>query len=147
MKNLRIKNIQDVERLIWLFYRYLPLPPSKVTSLLATYIPYISIALAGYFFTIALLPFVFPDYPLDPLKSTDLFTYNIILSRILFGLMGAIIIVTYNQLIAHKTSGWNNLFYLTLFHTFFLLVLFNIPSLAILLVSWYVLFAIKPHYS
>lgn len=147
MNNLRIKSIQDVERLLWLFFRYIPQLPTRWSYMMANLTPYIATVIAGYLFTIALLPLIFSTYPFDPLKNADLFTYNIFLSRILFFMMGTIIAVSFNKLAEKRLDGWYNMFYLTLFHLFLLLVLVNGYSLLSLLCTWYVLFCIKPHFS
>jgi hypothetical protein len=146
MKNLRIKSVQDIEKLIWMFYRYIPQPPTSTIDFLVRLYPYITVVGAGYLLSIATIPFVLPQFPLDPLSKSGLFMFNIILSRLLFAVMGTIIILSFNRLIQRELTGWYNMFYLTLFHTFFILVLFNIYSLVALLASWYILFAIRPRF-
>ena len=147
MKHLRIQTIQDIEKALWLIYRYIPQPPTAARKRLAQAFPYIIIFLGTYFVSIAILPFIFPNYPLDPLQNSGLFNINIILSRGLFALMGSIAFVSFERLVQKNREAWYNMFYLSLFHVLFVLVVFNAPSFALLCVFWYVLFAVKPEYA
>lgn len=147
MKHLRIKSVKDIEKAIWLFYRYLPMPHKKPREALAKAYPYLAVCAGTYLLSVAILPYIFTNYPLDPLFNTGLFNFNILLSRVLFALMGIIVFVSFERLVQKNLVGWYNMFYLSLFHMFFLLVVFSPYSLLILLVAWYLLFAIKPEYS
>ncbi len=147
MDHLRIKSIKDIEKALWLFYRYIPQLPDKIGESLCTIFPYFAVLGGAMLISMGILPFIFPEFPIDPLRGSDLFTFNIIMSRILFVLMGVILIISFEKLSKKKLAGWYNIFYLTLFHLFFVLIVFNIYSLLILLIDWYILFVIKPYFN
>lgn len=147
MKHLRISNIKDIEKALWIFYKKLPYPSTPASKKLATLFPYISIVIAGYLLSIAILPFIFTNFPLDPLRNTGLYNFNLLLSRFLFTLMAIILIISFERLSQRSLVAWYNLFFISLFHVFMVLVIFNGYSLLALLIFWYLLFSIKPHFS
>jgi membrane-associated HD superfamily phosphohydrolase len=147
MKNLRINNIKDIEKALWIFYKRLPYPSHSASKKLTTIFPYISIVIAGYLLSIAILPFIFTSFPLDPLQNTGLYNFNLLLSRLLFILMATILIVSFERLSQRSLIAWYNLFFISLFHVFMVLVIFNMYSFLALLIFWYLLFSIKPHFS
>ena len=147
MRNLKIKSIKDIEKVLWMFYRYLPQPAASIQTHIVRLFPYVAVTVGAYFLSIAILPFIFDNFLLDPLKGTNLFFFNVILTRLLFAVMGGVIMVSFSRLVSKKLEGWYNMFYLTLFFAFFILVVFNIYLLVALLIFWYFLFAVKPDYS
>lgn len=145
-KNLKIKSVKDIETFLWVLYKYLPYPKGLLRKKVAQIFPYL-VALAGsYLLTIAFLPLLFSDFPYDPLYNSGLFDFNIILSRILFFIMGLAAILSVEKLIAREKQGYYNVFYLILFHAFFVLVVFNAISSLLLLIELYLLFAVKPEF-
>lgn len=138
--------MKDIETFLWVFYKYLPYPKSKLRKKLTQTFPYM-VALAGsYLLAIAIIPLLIKDFPYDPLYNSGLFDFNMILSRVLFLVMGLGAILSVEKLIARTKQGYYNVFYLILFHAFFVLVVFNVISGVLLLTELYLLFAVKPEF-
>lgn len=147
MKRFRINSVKDIESAVWVMYRHLPYPSISVSSSIAQVFPYLMLAIAGYILSIAIVPFFLKNYVLDPLLNTGLYNFNILLSRILFLLIAVIIATSFDKLSQRSLRGWYTMFFVSLFHTFMVLVVFNIYSLLALVIFWYLLFAIKPRFS
>ena len=143
MKQMKISSVKDVETLLKVFYKYIPRAPRPVHTLLSSLFPYIALIAGTLLISIATLPYFFANYPLDPLAGSTLFSLNMHLTRLLFAVMGTILIISFNKLTRRELVGWYNVFFVTLFHTFFVLVVFQVSSLILLFVTWAYLFEIQ----
>lgn len=147
MKKMKISSIKDIEAVLKVFYRYLPSAPSSLHNVLVSIFPYLSLIAGTLLISIAILPYFFPNYPLDPLTHAGLYSLNLHMTRVLFAVMGMILLTSFNRLLRHDLVGWYNIFFVTLFHTFFVLIVFNIESLLLLLLSWAYLFEIQSSFT
>lgn len=122
------------------------MPQKALRKPLTQAFPYLTALVGIYFISVAVVPFIYPAYPLDPLVNTGLYNFNVLLSRILFGVMGLVLIVSYERIAKRTLEGWYNVFYVSLFQAFFVLVVFNLVSASSLLIAWYIMFAVKPDF-
>jgi hypothetical protein len=147
MKKLKISSIKDIETLLKVFYQYIPRAPKSIHTIMVTIFPYLTLISGTLLISISCLPYFFPSYPLDPLTQSNLIQVNIHLTRLLFAVMGMVLIVSFNRVIRRDLVGWYNVFFVTLFHTFYVLVVFNLGSLLLLLVTWAYLFEIQSDFT
>lgn len=143
---LKIKSMKDIEDFVYVFYSKIPLLPKSVASKLTNTMPLLTTAIATYLLTIAILPFFFTTYPLDPLQSTDLYTFNIYIMRVTFVVIAGVLFTSFKPLTQHSKTGWHNLFVTSLFFFFYVLMLFQPVAIVLLFITWYILFSIRPLY-
>lgn len=144
---MKISSIKDLETLLKVVYKYIPKAPRPIHKALVTATPYLSLAIGTFFISIALLPYIYPSYPLDPLRETSIIALNIHLTRLVFVIIGLILITSFNRLLRKSLEGWYNLFYTSFFYAIVVMVIFNPLSVGMLFVAWAYLFEVQSDFS
>lgn len=148
-----IRSFSDIEEFLFTMISRLPSPSKSAQKRLLFLLPIIYLGIGSLLIAAAIVPFlgsILPNMSLeviDPLANTGLIMINIILFRMVFFVIGVIFISSFLLLRDRKLRGWYNLFYVSIFHIFFVIIIFNIYSLLLLLGSWYVLFNVKSQFS
>lgn len=142
-----LSSLKDFEDFLGTFYRKLPSPPARFISALTASLPYSALIIGIYFLIIAVLPLVISQLPIDPLRESGLININVALFRLLFALVGIILITSYKPLKKHELLAWNRLFTLSVLIALIVIMLLSPMLLITLLFYWYVLFIVKPRFS
>lgn len=148
-----IRSFADIEEFLSTMVSRLPAPSKSILNRLLFLLPVIYLAIGSLLIAAAIVPYLGSILPtesleiIDPLANSGLIMINILLFRFVFFVIGVIFISSFFLLKERKLRGWYNLFYVSIFHIFFVIIIFNIYSLLLLLGSWYVLFNVKKHFS
>lgn len=142
-----LSSLKDFEDFLGTFYGKLPKPPARFIRALVQFLPLVSLVTGIYFIVIAVLPLIIAQLPIDPLRGSELININIALLRLLFALIGIILLTSYTPLKKLDLSAWNRLFTLSVLIALIVIMLLNAVLLAALLLYWYVLFIVKPQFS
>ena len=145
--HLPIKSFHEIEEFLNTTISKLPQVSPVLRIKIVSILPYLSSALGALLIASALVPFLGDFSVQDPFTQTGLFMFNVILLRIAAIIFGVVLVVSFSHLTRHSLRGWYNLFYLSIFQVFFVILIFNVVSLVSLIFTWYVLFNIKKEYS
>lgn len=72
---------------------------------------------------------------------------NDFMVRIVLLVIAGVLIMSFKPLSYKAQKGWDGLWYISIFHTFFALFTFNIALLLTPLIMWYFLFEIRKEYN
>src|SRR3990167_5841958 len=138
----KIKTFQQIEEFIEVYYKLLPSLQKKLRKNFAVYFGPLVVLAGIYHLVIALLP-----EPYSIIHTDNLLKVNILMIKGVFIILGIALITSYSHLRKHQLKGWYNVFYITFFHFFLSLVIFNLPYFIAQLLVWYLLFQIKEFYA
>ena len=148
-----IRSFADIEEFLSVMVSRLPSPSRRVQKKLVSILPIIYLACGSLLIAAAIIPYLGSILPIeslkvvDPLANSGLIEINILLFRFVFLVIAIIFMSSFWLLKDRKLRGWYNVFYVSIFHIFFVIIIFNIYSFLLLFSSWYVLFNVKKHFS
>lgn len=148
-----IRSFADIEEFLSIMISRIPAPSRRIQKQLVALLPIICLACGSLLIAAAIIPYLGSLFPIeslnvvDPLANSGLIAINILLFRFVFLVIAIIFMSSFWLLKERKLRGWYNLFYVSIFHIFFVIIIFNVYSLLLLLGSWYVLFNVKKHFS
>lgn len=145
--SMKIKSSHDIDEFISTIYGRLPHLSQKNQSKIVRFFPVYIVFLGSYFVIIAVLPLIFPSYPYDPISRLPLFTINMWAIRLMYLVFGFSLLTLHSQLKNKEMRSWMSVFYFTLIYLLISLIFFDALKLVTVLITWYMLYTIKPLFS